>query len=444
VTGGDENSSAGAILAGLVGRQKRGAPQGLYAACTASAFAMRAVLHQAASDGSPALIESTAAQVNLSGGYAGLTPRRFRREVLLLARRAGLAAERVILGGDHIGLHPWRRQAAEQAMGLATALAAACAAAGYRKLHLDTATPARDDPREADGTLPLEIVSRRAAALCRAAEEAARQAGEGPPWYVIGSDVPPPGGSREGSDPVPPSAVRKVAETVAAHRQAFRAGGLADAWERVFAVVVYSGADFGPRVVHPYDSGRAAPLVDWIRRRRDLVFEAHSTDFQTPGALASMVADQFGVLKVGPALTYVMREALFALAALEEASLGQRKGVRRSRLPEVMEALMLADPRHWKGYYQGSAAEQADLRRRAYSDRIRYYWFHPRAVAAVDRLLRNLTALPPPQSLIDRHLPDAAARIRGGLIAWDPGRIVGDRIGRVVQAYARACRLSAD
>ena len=436
-----EAATAGDILTGIVQRQRQGRPQALYAACTASIFAMRAVLGQAVADRSPALLEATAAQVNLEGGYSGLTPRGFRGQVQRLAATAGIAPGQLILGGDHIGPHPWRQAGAGTAMDKAAQLAAACARAGYQKLHLDTAAPCRGDPLAADGTLELDIVSHRAARLCQAAEQGAATEGFPPPWYVVGSDVPPPGGQLTGAA-TPPSDPVKLGETIAAHRRAFQKAGVAHAWQRVFAVVVDTGADFSPRSVQPYDTRRVQPLVARIRQE-GLVFEAHSTDFQAPQALASMVADRFGILKVGPALTYAMRAGLFALAAIETDWLGDCEGVRVSRLPEVMDRLMMDDPTHWKAYYPGTAAEQADLRRHAYADRIRYYWFHPRARAAVGRLMRNLQRHPPPSALIERHLPEAADRIREGRLSRDPDSIVLDHIGRVVQVYARACRLSS-
>ena len=154
-----EAATAGDILTGIVQRQRQGRPQALYAACTASIFAMRAVLGQAVADRSPALLEATAAQVNLEGGYSGLTPRGFRGQVQRLAATAGIAPGQLILGGDHIGPHPWRQAGAGTAMDKAAQLAAACARAGYQKLHLDTAAPCRGDPLAADGTLELDIVS---------------------------------------------------------------------------------------------------------------------------------------------------------------------------------------------------------------------------------------------------------------------------------------------
>jgi D-tagatose-1,6-bisphosphate aldolase subunit GatZ/KbaZ len=312
-------------------------------------------------------------------------------------------------------------------------------AAGYRKIHLDTATPCDNDPCQADGTLPIELISRRAADLGRVAERTARKAGIAPPWYVIGSDVPLPGGGNMAMGVAPVSEVHHVRDTLAACRRAFEAVGLEAAWQRVVALVVHTGAEFSPIAVQAYDTDRMQPLVAYLRKAKSLVFEAHSTDFQTPTALARMVADHVGILKVGPALTYAMREALFALADIEKESLGGRKSIQCSDLPEIMERLMVADPGFWQSYYRGTEKETAHLRRYAYSDRIRYYWNDPQAAIARQRLIANLKRYPPPLALITEHLPEAGQKIRTGTLANDPEDIVLDRIAAVTAIYARAC-----
>jgi D-tagatose-1,6-bisphosphate aldolase subunit GatZ/KbaZ len=432
--------TAASTLAEIVQRQKQGKPRGIYAACTANAYAIRAVLRQAARDGTVALVESTASQVNPAGGYTGLTPARFRHQVLQIAAESGVPPHRVILGGDHIGPHPWRHEDAERALPKASGLAAACVAAGYRKIHLDTTTPCDNDPRQADGTLPLELVSRRAADLCRMAEQTARKTGIAPPFYVIGSDVPTPGGGDMAMGVAPVTDLRNVRDYVAACRRAFEAEGLETAWQRVLALVVQTGADFSPVAVHPYDTDRMQPLVAYIRQTKHLVFEAHSTDYQTPNALARMVTDHVGILKVGPALTYAMRKALFVLADIEKEMLGGRKSIQCSHLPEIMERLMMADPGYWQSYYQGTEKEMAHLRRNAYSDRIRYYWSCPEADTALHRLIANLRLYVPPLSLITERLPGTGQKIRAGHLANDPESIVLDRIAAVTTMYARACQ----
>ena len=432
-------TAAATLLPEIIRSHRKGRPRAVMAACTASPFAIRAVLQQTCQDGAVALIESTASQVNPDGGYAGLTPAVFHRQVAQLAVAAGLPPDRLLLGGDHIGPYPWSNGRAARALAKAAELAAACVAAGYHKIHLDAAPPCRDDPREPDGSLPLALICRRSADLCRATEEAAREAGTAPPWYVIGSDVPPPGGRSCLADAAPVSSARQVREFVARCRKAFYRAGLADAWERVLGVVVHTGADFSATAVQPYDTDRMQPLSRYLRQEDHLVFEAHSTDFQKPAALARMVMDGCGILKVGPALTYAMREALFGLAAVEKEMLGGRKGIRLSRLPETMERLMRADPRYWRAYYQGPAAEQKRLRRCALSDRIRYYWFRPEAEAALQRLLANLRRYPPPPSLLNEHLPGTARQFPPKPAVRDPEQIVVERIAAVAAAYHKAC-----
>ena len=439
MSSGGFDHTAASVLEAVVQRQKQGDPFGIYAACTANAYAIRAVLQQARRDGTGALIESTASQVNLSGGYTGLTPHHFRRQVLQMAKQIGLPSDRIIIGGDHIGPYPWRHTSPENALQAASALTSACVQAGYRKIHLDTTSPCDNDARQSDGSLPLELISRRAADLCRVAERTASQAGLSPPYYVIGSDVPSPGGGDMAEKAALVTDAGQIGETVSACRRAFEDRGLSNAWQRVVALVVQTGAEFTPRMVHPYASDRMQPLVAFIRQADHLVFEAHSTDFQTPAALARMVADHFGILKVGPALTYAMREAFFALAEIEKDASGGRKSVTGGYLPDIMETLMVSDPGSWQPYYRGTEEELAYLRQHAYSDRIRYYWSRPEAQAALKRLFATLRQTPPPLSLVLQHLPEAGQKIRDGRLANDPEQIVLDRIGAVANRYARAC-----
>src|ERR1700757_3791178 len=104
-----------------------------------------------------------------------------------------------------------------------------------------------------------------------------------------------------------------------------------------------------------------------------LIFEAHSTDYQTPESLSALVRDGFAILKVGPGLTFAMRQALFSLAAIEDECV---EAARRSRLRERVEAIMLAHPDQWRRHYPGTTQEQRRLRIHSYSDRMRYYWIH--------------------------------------------------------------------
>lgn len=70
--------------------------------------------------------------------------------------------------------------------------------------------------------------------------------------------------------------------------------------------------------VHEYHREEAQTLSRFIEAQPGLVYEAHSTDYQSREALRALVEDHFAILKVGPALTFAFREAVFALAAIEE------------------------------------------------------------------------------------------------------------------------------
>ena len=110
---------------------------------------------------------------------------------------------------------------------------------------------------------------------------------------------------------------------------------------RVIAVVVQPGVDFGNSDVVQFDRAKAGGLVEALTDFPEIVFEAHSTDFQSLRSLSDLVECQFGLLKVGPELTFAFREALFAMAAME-AGLG---GIGGSAIVRALEGAMDRNPR---------------------------------------------------------------------------------------------------
>lgn len=428
-----------AVLRVIFDANRGDAQRGIYSVCSAHTFVLEAACEAARADGSPLLIEATCNQVNHLGGYTGMTPADFRRDVEAIAERCGLAASALVLGGDHLGPNPWRDRPAAEAMHEAQTMVVAYVEAGFTKIHLDASMACADDASPLDD----RTIADRAARLCRVAEAAAARVGTWP-VYVIGTEVPTPGGET-GGDADGVSGIARIAvtqadsiaATLAAHREAFDALGLQDVWTRVIAIVAQPGVDFDDRHVLDYDSDKAAALSASILRPPGLVFEAHSTDYQTDAALTALVRDHFAILKVGPALTFALREALFALSYIEDALIDDP--AQRSRLREVVDAAMCAQPGYWAPYYRGDAAAQSLARRFSYSDRIRYYWPQPRVAAAVERLLANLDAQRVPETLVAQWLPDVYAASRKGTLAPDPRAWVRHRIRDVIARYARAC-----
>jgi D-tagatose-1,6-bisphosphate aldolase subunit GatZ/KbaZ len=224
-------------------------------------------------------------------------------------------------------------------------------------------------------------------------------------------------------------------------REAFGEAGLEEVWERVTAVVVQPGVEFDEWAVHDYrpESGRSlATLIDRMPR---LVYEAHSTDYQTPAALKALVRDHFAILKVGPALTFAYREALFALEGIERELLaaGLLGGAEPSRLQEALDAAMLADPAQWRAYHAGSAPARALARAFSFSDRTRYYLPAEAVRDAVYTLMQNLGTRTLPLSLLSQHLPIEYEAVRSGELRCEPLALVRHHIETVLAAYWAAC-----
>lgn len=436
-----KGSRAVADLCQLLQANRRGKAVGIYSICSASRYVLEAGMQQANRDGNLLLVESTSNQVNQFGGYTGQTPSDFVKFVHRAASAMHFPAERIVLAGDHLGPHVWRKESSGVAMKKACEMVAAYVRAGFTKLHLDASMPCSDDVAEPDRPLPDEIVSARAAELCQAAEAALGQlpGDSAAPVYVIGTEVPVPGGEQSGAGAPAVTGTKDVARTLRVAEKAFRERGLDSAWGRVIAVVVQPGVEFGNDVVFPYDPQKARPLSRFLRAAWSGVYEAHSTDYQSSGDLRQMVKDHFAILKVGPWLTFAFREAVFALSAIEQEWLSWSRNVSLSGLPEEIERAMTGNPEHWKSYYRGDERSLRIARKYSYSDRIRYYWPQPAVASSLQRLIDNLTAHPPPSSLLSQYLPRQAEAVRTGMLPNDPKALIRHHILEVIDHYAFAC-----
>jgi D-tagatose-1,6-bisphosphate aldolase subunit GatZ/KbaZ len=420
------------LLDAVVRAQRDGLPAGITSVCSAHPLVIEAALLQGRDDRSPVLVEATSNQVDQFGGYTGLRPDGFRAVVEDIAQRVGFPVEQLVLGGDHLGPHRWRDQAAETAMGHAVDLVRAYVAAGFTKLHLDCSYPCADDA----GPLDAEVMAARAARMLVAAEaEAARVGRTGGLRYVIGTEVPVPGGAEHDISGLAPTSAASARTTLQLHHVAFERVGMAEVWPQVMALVVQPGVEFDHLQVIDYVSEATRELRAVLADEPAMVFEAHSTDYQTLDLLSSLVADGWAVLKVGPGLTFALREALFALAAIESELLPDDVA---SRLPEVVEARMLARPDEWQRYYTGTEEERALARRYSYSDRMRYYWPDPEIEAAVRTLLDNLVRQGLPDPLLSAFLPTQYDRVRRGALERSPRELVIDRVRDVLRVYAAA------
>ena len=412
---------------------KAGLGAGVPSVCSAHPLVLAAAMRQAAEDGTFLLVEATSNQVDQFGGYTGLRPADFRDLVHRIAREEGFPIDGIVLGGDHLGPNTWQGEAEAPAMAKAEDLVRAYAAAGYTKLHLDCSMSLAGEAVP----LPDGVVAARAARLLAAAESAAPDPDA--VRYVIGTEVPVPGGAHETIDALAPTPAAAARATLDAHRAAFRAAGVEGAWPRIMALVVQPGVEFDHLRVVDYDPARTGDLQRVLDDEPDMVFEAHSTDYQLAERLADLVDDHWAVLKVGPGLTFALREGLFALAAIEDQLVAEED---RSRLLAVIEQRMVDEPARWRRYYGGDADEQRIARRFSYSDRMRYFLPDPAIESAVRQLLDNLRG-GIPEPLISQYLPLQYARIRRGLVSAEARDLLLDHVRDALRPYAAACRSSS-
>lgn len=341
--------------------------------CSAHPDVLRASLRLAQSLDRPLVVEATSNQVNQFGGYTGMTPADFVTFVHRIADDAQIDRDRLIFGGDHLGPQAWRAETPEVAMTKAHDLIAAYVAAGFRKIHLDCSEGCKGEASQ----LPDEVCASRSAAL---AETAVGQGGTEEFLFVVGTEVPPPGGARQDeAGDIPATKPEAAQATLAAHMDAF--GDLSGA---IGGLVVQPGVEFSPMTVHHLpldrDPGLRQAISDWPK----VTLEAHSTDYQNPRAYRRLAELGFAFQKVGPALTFAFRQAVFALDAVRRYLGGS------GDLPATMLDVMQADPKHWSSHYAKTGPDLHVQCLFGLADRMRYYWPHPAAQAALRSLFDDL------------------------------------------------------
>jgi len=407
----------------IVAVQKRGEVKGITSVCSAHPNVIKQTLKVARTFRVSPLVEATCNQVNQFGGYTGLTPKDFVAYVRGLADECDFPFENILLGGDHLGPNVWQNEPAESAMRKAEELIRQYVQAGFTKIHLDCSMKLADDPT---GALDVGVIAQRAARLAKVAESVGAGLAPVRLRYIIGTEVPIPGGATEHEEGIRVTKVEDVQQTIAITHEAFVRAGLELAWERVVGVVVQPGVEFGDDFVLSYQPEAARELSQFIESQ-PLVYEAHSTDYQTPEALANLVRDHFAILKVGPGLTFAFREAIIALALMEDELVVKEE---RSGIMQVIDDAMVKHHEYWRKYYRGDEMEQAFKRKYSLSDRIRYYWVQPEVQNALGRLIKNLG---------DEGLPYALLSQFVGEVNLNAKQVIERKLNRVLEDYFAAC-----
>ena len=312
--------------------------------------------------------------------------------------------------------------------------------AGYTKIHIDTSMRLNDD--DVNSLLSTEVIAKRGALLAKVAEDAYKEVLKNnpnavAPVYIVGSEVPIPGGSTAAVDEgVQVTKVEDFKSTYNTFEKSFKENNLNDAWDNVIAIVVQPGVEEKDTGCTEYDRIKAKDLMESIKEYSNVVFEGHSTDYQTKQALRELVEDGVGVLKVGPGLTFAAREALFALAFAEKEQYKDTDVV-QSNFMEVLDEAMLANPKNWQKHYHGNKQEIALKRKYSFSDRSRYYMPTENVSKAINILMNNFKD-GVPLNLLSQFMPIQYTKVRDGVINNNPEELIIDRIVNTIDEYLQA------
>ena len=421
----------------MMEQRRQGKKCGIPSYCTANPLALEIILKRAKQLQMPVLIEATANQVNQYGGYTGMLPKDFYEMIQKMAGEIGVPEELIILGGDHLGPLTWQNLPEKEAMEKSVELVYQYAKAGFTKIHFDTSMKVADDP---EGLLSTETIARRGAELYKASmkgyeERKAEVPDAMRPVFIIGSEVPIPGGAQEAEDSLSVTSPEAFQDTVATYKHIFEEAGVKEGWKDVVAVVVQPGVEFGDDQVFLYDHDAATALCSALEKYPEVCFEGHSTDYQSAECLKNMVNDGIAILKVGPALTYGLREALFALSFMEKELVPEDK---RADFIETLEKVMLAEPGNWQKHYHGDDKQLALARKYSFSDRARYYIGQPEVTKAIDKLFDNLREYPIPMNMLHQYMPVSYTKVRDGILTLDPKELALDGVANFMLDYEYA------
>ena len=395
------------VLRDIIRQNRAGKAVAIPSVCSAHPDVLRASLLLAKDLGRHIVIEATSNQVNQDGGYTGMTPADFISFVNVQADETGIDRAQIIFGGDHLGPQAWRTMDADTAMAKADRMVRDYVAAGFAKIHLDCSEGCAGEPAQ----LGDEVTAARSARLAQECCDVSADL-----LFVIGTEVPPPGGARvdEHGD-IPPTRPEDARQTIAAHDLAF--GDLSD---KIGGLVVQPGVEFSPTAVHALPLDRDPQLAGALSQHPHICLEAHSTDYQDPAAYPRLAALGFAFQKVGPALTFAYRQALYALDQLRDNA---------GALQAEMERVMLADPSKWQGHFTGDTQSLFQQRHFGLADRIRYYWPQTKAQAAVRDLMSDF----------DRPISDARlAEVFDAPVLARAENLTGPQTQRLIDAQIQS------
>jgi tagatose-1,6-bisphosphate aldolase non-catalytic subunit AgaZ/GatZ len=357
--------------------QETGVKRTVFAACPNSMAVVKAALKSARRNNAPIKFAATLNQVDIDGGYTGLTPKEFVKTIREEARLINLNVP-VIVAIDHGGpwlkdLHARERWSYEETMNFVKKSFEAAVEAGYDLIHVD---PTIDITLPRNTTIDINTVVDRTVELIEHTERFRRGKGLNRISYEVGTEEVH-GGLAD---------LNVFRSFLSLLKEGLRSRNLDDVWPCF--VVGKVGTDLHTTTFDP----EMAKMLTQIAAPTGCVIKGHYSDnVSNPGdyPLSGM-----GAANVGPEFTEHEYEGLMELDALEETLYNEGKLPKRIHMRKILWEAVIASNR-WKkwlqpgessdNFYMNSPERQNWLIKTG----CRYIWENPEVVAFRDKLYAN-------------------------------------------------------
>lgn len=353
-------------------------PRTIFAACPNSLSVIKASLRSAKRNNAPLKFAATLNQVDLDGGYTGLTQKEFVKTIRQEARAINHTGP-VIIAIDHGG--PWLKDiqtrekwSYESAMAAVKFSFEAAIEAGYDLIHVD---PTIDITLPKGEIISIDVVADRTVELIVHSEKFRRKNNYPPISYEVGTEEVH-GGLAD---------LKVFNRFLDLLKDGLRKNKLVDVWPCF--VVGKVGTDLHTST---FDPKVAKQLTEIVRKYGSVIKGHYSDNVSNP---EDYPTSGMGAANVGPEFTEREYDGLMELCQAEENLCSEGKVAKSSQLKSVLWSAVVASLRWKKWTIDGeSGLSFYNLARERQEWLVktgcRYIWENPEVLAARSKLYRNM------------------------------------------------------
>jgi D-tagatose-1,6-bisphosphate aldolase subunit GatZ/KbaZ len=359
-------------------KRETGVPRTIFAACPNSSAVIKASLRSAKRNNAPIKFAATLNQVDLDGGYTGLTQEQFVKTIRQEAEAIHFTGP-VIIAIDHGGpwlkdLHTREKWSYENSMRAVKKSFEAAVEAGYDLIHVD---PTIDITLPKGEIISIDLVAQRTVELIVHTENFRRAVGYPKIAYEVGTEEVH-GGLAD------LNVFNKFLDLL---KNGLKENSLSDVWPCF--VVGKVGTDLHTST---FDPEVAVQLTTIVSAYGSVIKGHYSDNVTNPEAypLSGM-----GAANVGPEFTECEYDGLIELCGIEAKLFKEGRVARLSELKDTLWNAVITSNRWRKWLHEGESSHdfyQNSLERQEWFIKTgcRYIWENAEVVASRTRLYKNL------------------------------------------------------